>query len=140
VQSGAGTGLYSALGYLFKHLDSFLRGRQKNARVPCGGSLSLRLCRSLWIRSNVCSDAQLAIAHEKREGIGALQFAGLQQASKQTNETMPVSNGMFGYVLLKFNSHHINVFSNAWSTKCKLIVCMSVQIRSNLRDKSIKPN
>jgi len=38
------------------------------------------------------SNAQLAIAHEKREGIGALQFAGLQQASKQTNETMPVSN------------------------------------------------
>jgi hypothetical protein len=46
----------------------------------------------------------------------------------------------FGYILLKFNSHHINVPSNAWSTKCRLIACMSVQIRSNLRDESIKPN
>jgi hypothetical protein len=46
----------------------------------------------------------------------------------------------FGLVLLKFNSHHINVSSNACSTKCKLIACMSVQIRSNLRDESIKPN
>jgi hypothetical protein len=41
---------------------------------------------------------------------------------------------------LKFNSHHINVVANAWSTKCKLIACMSAQIRSNLRDESIKPN
>jgi hypothetical protein len=30
--------------------------------------------------------------------------------------------------------------SNAWSTKCRLIACMSAQIRSNLRDESIKPN
>jgi hypothetical protein len=47
---------------------------------------------------------------------------------------------LFGYVWLKFNSHHINVPSNAWSTKCRLIACMSTQIRSNLRDESIKPN
>jgi hypothetical protein len=48
--------------------------------------------------------------------------------------------GLFGFILLKFNSHHINVPLNACSTKCRLIVCMSVQIRSNLRDESIKPN
>jgi hypothetical protein len=46
----------------------------------------------------------------------------------------------FGLVLLKFNSHHINVPSNVWSTKCRLIACMSVQIMSNLQDESIKPN
>jgi hypothetical protein len=46
----------------------------------------------------------------------------------------------FGLEVLKFNSHHINVPSNAWSTKCRLIICMSVQIRSNLRDEFIKPN
>jgi hypothetical protein len=46
----------------------------------------------------------------------------------------------FGLEELKFNSHHINVPSNAWSTKCRLIVCMSAHIRSNLRDESIKPN
>jgi hypothetical protein len=50
------------------------------------------------------------------------------------------SKGVFGYRLLKFNTHHINVPSNAWSTKCRLIACMSTQIRSNLRDESIKPN
>jgi ribosomal protein L39E len=48
--------------------------------------------------------------------------------------------GLFGLKLLKFNSYHINVPSNAWSTKCRLIACMSAQIRSNLRDESIKPN
>jgi hypothetical protein len=42
--------------------------------------------------------------------------------------------------VLKFNSHHINVAANAWSTKCRLIACMSTQIMSNLRDESIKPN
>jgi hypothetical protein len=41
---------------------------------------------------------------------------------------------------LKFNSYHINVLSNAWSTKRRLIAGMSAQIRSNLRDESIKPN
>jgi hypothetical protein len=46
----------------------------------------------------------------------------------------------FGLSMLKFNSHHINVPSNTWSTKCRLIACMSAQIRSNLRDESIKPN
>jgi hypothetical protein len=46
----------------------------------------------------------------------------------------------FGYNVLKFNSHHINVMVNAWSIKCRLIVCISTQIRSNLRDESIKPN
>jgi hypothetical protein len=44
------------------------------------------------------------------------------------------------FFLLKFNFHHINVPSNVWSTKCRLIACMSIQIRSNLRDESIKPN
>jgi hypothetical protein len=48
--------------------------------------------------------------------------------------------GLFGWNALKFNSHHINVPSNVWSTKCRLIACMSTQIRSNLRDESIKPN
>jgi hypothetical protein len=46
----------------------------------------------------------------------------------------------FGLSVLKFNSHHINVLSNAWSTKCRLIACMSAKIRSNLRDESIKTN
>jgi hypothetical protein len=46
----------------------------------------------------------------------------------------------FGYHVLKFNSHHINIAVNAWSTKCRLIACMSTQIMSNLRDESIKPN
>jgi hypothetical protein len=50
------------------------------------------------------------------------------------------SKGLFGFQELKFNSHHINVPSNVWSTKCRLIACMSAQIRSNLRDESIKPN
>jgi hypothetical protein len=47
---------------------------------------------------------------------------------------------MFGLKLLKLNFHHINVLLNAWFTKCRLIACMSAQIRSNLRDESIKPN
>jgi hypothetical protein len=34
-------------------------------------------------------------------------------------------SAMFGLVLLKFNSHHINVPLNVWSTKCRLIACMS---------------
>jgi hypothetical protein len=42
--------------------------------------------------------------------------------------------------MLKFNSHHINIAVNAWSTKCRLIAYMSAQIMSNLRDESIKPN
>jgi hypothetical protein len=46
----------------------------------------------------------------------------------------------FGLEELKFNSHHINIPSNTWSTKYGLITCMSAQIRSNLRDESIKPN
>jgi hypothetical protein len=46
----------------------------------------------------------------------------------------------FGLSVLKFNSHHINVPSNALSTKYRLIACMLAQIRSNLRDESIKPN
>jgi hypothetical protein len=50
------------------------------------------------------------------------------------------SEALFGLEELKFNSHHINVPSNAWSTKCRLIACMSAQIRSNLRDESIKHN
>jgi hypothetical protein len=50
------------------------------------------------------------------------------------------SKALFGFWTLKFNSHYINVAVNAWSTKCKLIACMSAQIKSNLRDESIKPN
>jgi hypothetical protein len=50
------------------------------------------------------------------------------------------NKGLFGFIWLKFNSHHINVPSNAWSTKCRLIAYMSVQIMRNLRDESIKPN
>jgi hypothetical protein len=46
----------------------------------------------------------------------------------------------FGLYMLKFNSHHINVAANVWSIKCRLITCMSAQIRSNLRDESIKSN
>jgi hypothetical protein len=68
--------------------------------------------------------------------IGMLQYlwwAALQLAFQSFK-------GLFGYVSLKFNSHHINVSSNAWSTKCRLIACMLTQIRSNLRDESIKPN
>jgi hypothetical protein len=51
-----------------------------------------------------------------------------------------MAKGMFGFQELKFNSHHIDVLSNAWSTKCRLIAYMSVQIRNNLRDESIKSN
>jgi hypothetical protein len=50
------------------------------------------------------------------------------------------SKAPFGGFWLKFNSHYINVFLSIWSNKCKLITCMSVQVRSNLRDESIKPN
>jgi hypothetical protein len=53
---------------------------------------------------------------------------------------MVVDIGPFGLEELKFNSHHINVPSNIWSTKYRLIECMSAQIRSNLRDESIKHN
>jgi hypothetical protein len=35
------------------------------------------------------------------------------------------TKGLFGFILLKFNSHHINVSLNAWSTKYRLIACMS---------------
>jgi hypothetical protein len=50
------------------------------------------------------------------------------------------AKGLFGWYELKFNFHHINVLSNALSTKYRLIAYMSAQIRSNLRDESIKPN
>jgi hypothetical protein len=33
-----------------------------------------------------------------------------------------------------------NVVAHTWSTKYRLITCMSAQIKSNLRDESIKPN
>jgi hypothetical protein len=48
--------------------------------------------------------------------------------------------GPFGLSGLKFNSHHINILLNIWSTKYRLITCMSAQIMINLRDESIKPN
>jgi hypothetical protein len=32
---------------------------------------------------------------------------------------------LFGLHMLKFNSYHNNVAANAWSTKCRLIACMS---------------
>jgi hypothetical protein len=67
-----------------------------------------------------------------KEGMG---FRGLQSF----NLAM-LAKGLFGFNLLKFNSHHINVHSNAWSTKYRLIACMSAQMRSNLRDEYIKPN
>jgi hypothetical protein len=57
-----------------------------------------------------------------------------------TTVTPRYFKGLFGCNVLKFNSHHINVLSNAWSTKCRIIACMSTQIRSNLRDEFIKPN
>jgi hypothetical protein len=50
------------------------------------------------------------------------------------------SKARFGLSVLKFNFHHINVSLNAGSTKCRLIAYMLAQIRSNLRDESIKPN
>jgi hypothetical protein len=48
--------------------------------------------------------------------------------------------GPVWFHMLKFNFHHINIAVNIWSTECRVIVCMSAQIRSNLRDESIKPN
>jgi hypothetical protein len=51
-----------------------------------------------------------------------------------------LAKALFGFWIIQFNSHHINVAANAWSTKCRLIACMSAQIRSNLRNESIKPN
>jgi hypothetical protein len=47
---------------------------------------------------------------------------------------------MFGLKLLKFNSHHINVPLNVCSIKYRLIAYILAQIRSNLRDESIKLN
>jgi hypothetical protein len=67
----------------------------------------------------------------------------VSQANKQGDQCAADASklkGPFGLSLLKFNSHHINIFSNAWSIKCRLITCISTQIRSNLRDESIKPN
>jgi hypothetical protein len=58
----------------------------------------------------------------------------------ETRVAVEKIQGPFGLRLLKFNSHHINVPSNVWSIKCRLIAYMSAQIRSNLRDESIKPN
>jgi hypothetical protein len=58
----------------------------------------------------------------------------------RTSSLQPQTKGLFGLQELKFNSHHINVPSNTWSTKYRLIACMLAQIRSNLRDESIKPN
>jgi hypothetical protein len=49
-----------------------------------------------------------------------------------------LNKARFGFHVLKFNSHHINIAANVRSTKCRLIACMSAQ--SNLRDESIKPN
>jgi hypothetical protein len=46
----------------------------------------------------------------------------------------------FSYMRVKFNSHYVNVLLNTWSIKCRLIACMSAQIRSNLWDESIKHN
>jgi hypothetical protein len=63
-----------------------------------------------------------------------------RDAEKGGMEQTCSTKRVFGYGLLKFNTHRINVHSNAWSTKCILIACMSAQIRSNLRDESIKPN
>jgi hypothetical protein len=36
------------------------------------------------------------------------------------------SKALFDLQMLKFNSHHINVAVNAWSTKCRLIAYMLV--------------
>jgi hypothetical protein len=40
-------------------------------------------------------------------------------------DLLVMNKALFGYDMLKFNSHHINVAVNACSTKCKLIACMS---------------
>jgi hypothetical protein len=57
-----------------------------------------------------------------------------------TKSPVAICKGPFGYDVLKFNSHHINVATKTLSTKYRLIACISTQIRSNLRDESIKPN
>jgi hypothetical protein len=65
----------------------------------------------------------------------------LQVSCGKTRTQRSIKNVVpFGSEELKFNSHHINIFSNTWSTKCRIIACMSAQIKSNLRDESIKPN
>jgi hypothetical protein len=68
----------------------------------------------------------------------------LKKAQEEMENTwafaLALAKAPFGLVLLKFNSHHINIPLNAWSAKYRLIVCMSTQIKSNLRDESIKPN
>jgi hypothetical protein len=56
-----------------------------------------------------------------------------QELNRPTNEKMNYSTtqekkkrelqlyALFGFKVLKFNSHHINVTANIWSTKCILI-------------------
>jgi hypothetical protein len=83
-----------------------------------------------------CADHAGALVDEDRQR---------RRCSGRRGEAPRVEDGalldsLFGFNVLKFNSHHINVSSNVWSTKCRLITCMSTQIRSNLRDESIKPN
>jgi hypothetical protein len=50
-------------------------------------------------------------------------IAGAQSVQKNGYNRHQIK-ASFGLGLLKFNSHHINVPSNAWSTKCRLIECM----------------
>jgi hypothetical protein len=59
---------------------------------------------------------------------------------RQQYQPESTAKALFGFHMLKFNSYHINVAVNAWSTKCRVIVCMSTRIKSNLRDESTKPN
>jgi hypothetical protein len=72
--------------------------------------------------------------------ICALVAGPVQYLGPVKDVTMLCVLGPVCFNALKFNSHHINVPSNAWSTKYRLIACMSAQIRSNLRDEYIKPN
>jgi hypothetical protein len=85
--------------------------------------------RGTGVRNGGGGDDRTSRAGEREESVAGLRWAGCR----------PVK-GLFGLQELKFNSHRINVPSNVWSTKYRLIACMSAQIRSNLRDESIKPN
>jgi hypothetical protein len=82
--------------------------------------ISDRLCYLIWLNLPHC--LKPVTMRCSQSNLSALRLAPWHVASE----------GLFGFLLLKFNSYHINVPSNAWSTKCELIACMSVQIRSNL--------
>jgi hypothetical protein len=94
------------------------------------------------VQSLKASDGQLSNGLSSLTRNGLLEHFSWACRQETQTHTILIWHIATGYCLgvLKFNSHHINVPLNAWSTKCRLTACMSAQIRSNFRDESIKPN